>query len=170
MQRISQGHFNFVFVQEFSRKPVTDPEESSRAFQKLNAQVPLQARFRDEHGRTVELGNFFGSKPVILALAYYECPNLCTLVLNGILQTAQDLRLNAGKDYEIVVISFDPREQPALAAAKKQTYVERYGRPGTENGWHFLTGDSQPIAQLADTVGYRFAPMLILPILQRKLP
>jgi len=125
--------------------------------QKLNAQVPLQARFRDEHGRTVELGNFFGSKPVILALAYYECPNLCTLVLNGILQTAQDLRLNAGTDYEIVVVSFDPREQPALAAAKKQTYVERYGRPGTDNGWHFLTGNSQSIAELADAVGYRFA-------------
>ena len=125
--------------------------------QKLNAQVPLHARFRDEHGRTVELGSLFNGKPVILALAYYECPNLCTLVLNGILQTAQDLKFNAGKEYEIVVVSFDAREQPALAAAKKQTYVEQYGRPGTANGWHFLTGTKGSIAQLAEAVGYRFA-------------
>src|SRR5438105_262039 len=117
----------------------------------------MHSRFRDEHGRMVELGSFLKGRPVILALAYYECPNLCTLVLNGILQTAQDLRFNAGKDYEIVVVSFDAREQPALAAAKKETYVERYGRPGTADGWHFLTGDKKSIAQLADAVGYRFA-------------
>jgi protein SCO1 len=125
--------------------------------QKLNAQVPLGARFRDEHGRTVELGNYFGRQPVILALAYYECPNLCTLVLNGVLQTAHELKLDAGKDYQIVVVSFDPREQAALAAAKKQTYVERYGRVGAADGWHFLVGDKDSIAQLADAVGYRFA-------------
>lgn len=125
--------------------------------QKLNAQVPLHARFRDEHGRTVELGDYFGAKPVILALAYYECPNLCTLVLNGILQTAHELKLDAGKDYEIVVVSFDSREQPALAAAKKQIYIERYARAGGANGWHFLVGDKNSIAQLANAVGYRFA-------------
>lgn len=125
--------------------------------QKLNAQVPLRARFRDEHGRPVELGTYFAGKPVILALAYYECPNLCTLVLNGVLQTAHELKFDAGKDYEIVVVSFDPREQPALAAAKKQTYVERYGRAGAADGWHFLVGDKQSIAQLASAVGYRFA-------------
>jgi protein SCO1 len=125
--------------------------------QKLGAPVPLHAHFRDEHGATVELGSFFGSKPVILALAYYECPNLCTLVLNGILQTAQDLKLDAGKDYEIVVVSIDPREQSGLAAAKKQTYVERYGRPGADRGWHFLVGDKTSIDQLAGSVGYRFA-------------
>lgn len=126
--------------------------------QKLNAQVPLDAVFRDEHGRELQLGSFFASgKPVILALAYYECPNLCTLVLNGVLQTAQELKLDAGKDYEIVVVSFDPRERPALAAAKKQSYVQRYGRPGTEDGWHFLTGNEQAIARLTGAVGYRFA-------------
>ncbi|HZE14014.1 MAG TPA: SCO family protein [Chthoniobacterales bacterium] len=125
--------------------------------QKLNAQVPLHAVFRDEHGRRVELGSFFGKKPVILALAYYECPNLCTLVLNGILQTAHELKFDAGKDYEIVVVSFDPREQPALAAAKKQTYIERYGRAGAAAGWHFLVGDKDSIAELASAVGYRFA-------------
>jgi protein SCO1 len=125
--------------------------------QKLGAQLPLHARFRDEHGTTIELGAFFGSKPVILALAYYECPNLCTLVLNGVLQTAQELKLDAGRDYQIVVVSFDPHEQPALAAAKKQIYVQRYGRPGAASGWHFLTGKPDAIAQLTNAVGYHFA-------------
>jgi protein SCO1/2 len=125
--------------------------------QKLNAQVPLDALFRDEHGKVVKLGQFFGTKPVILALAYYECPSLCTLVLNGVLQTAQELRFDAGKEYEIVVVSFDARERPALAAAKKQIYTQRYGRANASNGWHFLTGDQTSIAQLAESVGYRFA-------------
>ncbi|MGI9115075.1 MAG: SCO family protein [Chthoniobacterales bacterium] len=125
--------------------------------QKLGGQIPLHARLRDEHGTTVELGSFFGPKPVILALAYYECPNLCTLVLNGVVQTAQELKLDAGKDYEIVVVSFDARERAALAAAKKQIYVQRYGRAGGANGWHFLTGDPNAIAQLTESVGYHFA-------------
>ncbi len=125
--------------------------------QELNAQVPLDAVFRDEHGREVRLGSFFHSKPVILTLAYYQCPNLCTLVLNGVLQTAQDLKLDAGKDYEIVVVSFDSNEQPALAAAKKQIYIQRYGRPGAKDGWHFLTGSDASIKRLTDSVGYRFA-------------
>lgn len=125
--------------------------------QKLNAQVPLDAVFRDEHGNAVPLSSFFGSKPVILALAYYECPNLCTLVLNGVLQTAHELKFDAGKEYEIVVVSFDARERPALAAAKKQIYTQRYGRPGAADGWHFLTGDEQAIERLASSVGYRFS-------------
>jgi protein SCO1/2 len=125
--------------------------------QKLNAQVPVDAVFRDEQGKAAGLGNFFGNKPVILALAYYECPNLCTLVLNGVLQTAQDLKFDAGKEYEIVVVSFDARERPALAAAKKQMYIQRYGRAGAKDGWHFLTGDENAIAQLAQSVGYRFS-------------
>jgi protein SCO1/2 len=125
--------------------------------QHLNAQVPLDLTFRDEHGHAVRLGDYFGSKPVILALAYYECPNLCTLVLNGVLQTAQDLRFDAGKDYQIVVVSFDPRERPALAAAKKQIYTQRYGRPHSADGWHFLTGTEPAIAQLANAVGYHYA-------------
>lgn len=125
--------------------------------QKLDAQVPLDTVFRDEHGRTVPLRSFFHGKPMILALAYYECPNLCTLVLNGVLQTAQELRFDAGKEYEIVVLSFDSRELPALAAAKKQIYVQRYGRAGAADGWHFLTGEQSAIAQIAERVGYRFA-------------
>ncbi|MDQ2868687.1 MAG: SCO family protein [Verrucomicrobiota bacterium] len=125
--------------------------------QKLNAQVPLTLAFRDEHGKTVKLENYFGSKPVILVLAYYECPNMCTLVLNALLESAQDLKFDAGKEYQIVVASIDPRERPALAAAKKQIYTQRYGRPGTSSGWHFLTGDESQIVQLASSVGYRFA-------------
>ncbi len=125
--------------------------------QKLNAQVPLDTVFRDEHGKALPLRSFFHGKPVILALAYYECPNLCTLVLNGVLDTAQELKFDAGKEYEIVVVSFDARERPALAAAKKQIYTQRYGRAGTSDGWHFLTGDKNAIARLAESVGYRFA-------------
>ncbi len=125
--------------------------------QKLDAQVPLDTVFRDEHGNAVPLRSFFHGKPVILALAYYECPNLCTLVFNGVLQTAQDLKFDAGREYEIVIVSFDPRERPALAAAKKQIYIKRYERAGAANGWHFLTGDKNAIARLAQSVGYRFA-------------
>lgn len=125
--------------------------------QKLNKQVPLNTTFRDEHGNLVALGTFFGSKPVILVLAYYECPNLCTLVLNGLLQSAQELKFDAGRDYEIVVVSFDARERPPLAWAKKQTYLERYGRPDLPDGWHFLTGEAAAISQLADSLGYRFS-------------
>jgi len=126
--------------------------------QKMNAQVPLDATFRDEHGAPVSLGKFFQpGKPVLLALAYYECPNLCTLVLNGVLETAHQLKFNAGSDYQIVVVSFDPHERPALAAAKKQTYLERYGRKNATEGWHFLTGDQSNIARLLESVGYRVA-------------
>lgn len=124
--------------------------------QKLNAQVPLNLNFRDEAGQPVRLGNYFGSKPVILALAYYECPNLCTLVLNALLTSAQDLKFDAGKDFEIVVVSFNPRETAALANEKKKTYTLRYGRPQDNGGWHFLTGDEPAIAQLAKNVGFRY--------------
>jgi protein SCO1/2 len=125
--------------------------------QKLNAQVPLDSIFRDEHDHEVSLRSFVNTKPVILVLAYYECPNLCTLVLNGILQTAQDLKFDAGKKYEIVIISFDPRERAALAAAKKQIYVQHYGRVGGDEGWHFLTGTRSAIEQVTNSVGYYFA-------------
>lgn len=124
--------------------------------QKLNAQVPLNLTFRDESGQPVRIGNYFGTKPVILVLAYYECPNLCTLVLNAVLTSAQDLKFNAGKDFEIVVVSFNPRERPVLAAAKKRTYTQRYGRPDGASGWHFLTGEELVIAQLAQSVGFRY--------------
>jgi protein SCO1 len=124
--------------------------------QKLNAQVPLNLTFHDEHGAAVVLADYFGSKPVILVLAYFECPNMCTLVLNALLQSAQDLKFDVGKEYQIIIVSIDPQERPALAAAKKQIYTQRYGRPGTANGWHFLTGDEGSIQPLANAIGYRF--------------
>jgi protein SCO1/2 len=118
--------------------------------------VPLDLAFRDETGKSVSIGNYFGTKPVILVLAYYECPNLCTLVLNSVLTSAQDLKLDAGKDFEIVVVSFNPHETSALAAAKKRGYTQRYARPDGADGWHFLTGDEPQIAQLAQNVGFRY--------------
>jgi protein SCO1/2 len=124
--------------------------------QKLNAQVPLDLSFRAETGEPVRLGGYFGKRPVILVLAYYECPNLCTLVLSALLTSAQDLKFDAGKDFEIVVVSFDPRETPALAMAKKRTYTQLYGRPEDAGGWHFLTGEEPAIAQLANSVGFRY--------------
>lgn len=128
----------------------------SRLEQKLNGQVPLELAFCDESGQTRELGVFFGKRPVILVLAYYQCPGLCTLVLNALLAGVQDLRLNAGSDFEVVIVSIDSRETPALAMEKKRAYSRRYARASGGEGWHFLTGQEKPIAQLAQSVGFRF--------------
>lgn len=124
--------------------------------QRLNNQIPLDLPFRDEAGDAVRLGDYFGRQPVILALVYYDCPMLCTLVLNGILNSLKELKFNVGQDFQVVTVSIDPREQPSLAAAKKAVYVGLYGRPGAANGWHFLTGDPESIRQLADAVGFRY--------------
>jgi protein SCO1/2 len=123
---------------------------------KLNTQAPLELKFRDEQGETVALGDYFQSKPVILILAYYRCPMLCNQVLNGVVDGLRGIRLDAGKDFQVVVVSFDAREQPALAAAKKATYVEHYGRPATEDGWHFLTGEQPAIDRLTQAVGFPY--------------
>jgi len=124
--------------------------------QHIDAQVPLDLEFRDEQGRTVRLGDFFDGKPVILSLAYFRCPMLCTLVLNGMASSMGVLELDAGKDYEAVTVSIDPRETPAMAAEGKKNYIKRYGRPGAEKGWHFLTGEQESIDRLADAVGFRY--------------
>jgi protein SCO1 len=125
--------------------------------QRLNQQVPLDLSFRDESGRIAPLREYFGSKPVILTLVYYQCPMLCTLVLNGVLQSLRKIQMNVGEQFEVVTVSFDPRETPELAAAKKKSYIQRYGRPGAARGWHFLTGDEASIAQLTRAVGFRYA-------------
>lgn len=125
--------------------------------QKLNEQLPLSLRFRDESGREVALGDFFGQRPVILALVYYECPMLCNQVLNGLTSALTVMNLNAGRDFDVVAVSFDPGETPELARAKKASYVERYGREGTEAGWHFLTGGEREISALTRAVGFRYA-------------
>ena len=124
--------------------------------QKLNAQVPLDLKFRDEKGATVTLGQFFGRRPVILTLVYYECPMLCTFVLNGTLNATKSMVFEMGKEYEIVTVSIDPQETARLAESKHTMYAGLYGRPGAVNGWHFLTGDEAAIRQLADSVGFRY--------------
>jgi protein SCO1 len=125
--------------------------------QKLNEPLPLALTFTDEQGRQVTLGDYFGRRPVILVLAYYECPMLCTQVLNGLASAIGVLNFSAGKDFEIVTVSFDPGETPELARNKKAAYIERYKREGAEAGWHFLTGSQHSITQLTRAVGFRYA-------------
>jgi len=125
--------------------------------QKLDSQVSPNLVFRDETGKRVSLGDYFGRRPVVLFLGYYGCPMLCTLVLNGATESFRDLQWSAGKEFEVVFVSIDPAETSRLAAAKKSSYVRDYGRPGTENGWHFLTGNAAAIQTLADEIGFRYA-------------
>jgi protein SCO1/2 len=125
--------------------------------QRLDHQLPLETTLKDEDGRTVTLGEYFGDKPVVLAFAYYECPMLCTQVLNGLTTALTVLTESVNKDFEVVVLSFDPRETPALASGKKKAYVDRYKRPGTESGWHFLTGDEASIRRVTDAAGFYYA-------------
>jgi len=125
--------------------------------QKLGDSIPLDLTFRDEHGQTVALRRFFGSKPVILTLVYYQCPMLCTQVLNAVTRSVKLVSLNMGEDYEIVTVSIDPTEEHVLAAAKHELYSGMYERAGAVTGWHFLTGDEPQIKQLAAAVGFRYA-------------
>src|SRR5262249_3620177 len=108
-------------------------------------------------GREVKLGDYFTSKPVILVLTQFRCPMLCTEVLNGLVLALLDVPLAPGSDFDILTVSFDPRETPEMAAAKKKTYIERYGRPGAELGWHFLTSGDESIRRLTDAVGFRYS-------------
>jgi len=124
--------------------------------QKLDAQIPLDVQFRDEQGAAVTLRRFFGRRPVILTLVYYQCPMLCTLVLNGVLNSAKAMSFEIGKEYEIVSVSIDPTETPLLAESKRTMYAGLYGRPGAMTGWHFLTGEEAAIRQLAGAVGFRY--------------
>jgi protein SCO1/2 len=132
------------------------PVENVKIQQRLNNQVPLDQVFRDESGRRVALKQYFDGKPVVLVLAYYRCPRLCSLVLNKLTESLRQIDYDAGKQFTVIVVSIDPREQPELAAAKKQAHVDAYGRPGTADGWHFLTGDEESISRVADSVGFRF--------------
>jgi protein SCO1/2 len=124
--------------------------------QRLDSPLPLGLEFRDESGRAVRLGDYFGSRPVVLVLAYYDCPMLCTQVLNGLVSAMRILSFDAGREYEVVTVSFDPRDDPSDARAKKEPYVARYGRAGAAAGWHFLTGDPKAIAALTQAVGFRY--------------
>jgi protein SCO1/2 len=125
--------------------------------QKLNAQVPLDIAFRDEHGASVTIGELLQGKPAILTLVYYRCPMLCTEVLNGMLNSLKEVPLEIGKDFSVITVSIDPTEKPVLAEAKQIMYAGLYGRPGAVRGWHFLTGDEAQIRRLAAAVGFRYA-------------
>jgi protein SCO1/2 len=123
--------------------------------QKMGAQVPVDLGFTDEAGQPVKLRGYLG-KPVILALVYYRCPSLCNMVLDGVLRSVKGLKMTAGNEYDVLAVSFDPRETPALAAAKKESYVKSYGRVRSEAGWHFLTGPESSSKSLADAIGFRY--------------
>lgn len=124
--------------------------------QRLGEQAPLDLEFYDEAGNTVPLQQYFGEKPVILALVYYNCPMLCNLVLNGLTKNLKPLSFSAGEEFDIISLSFDHRETPALAAEKKKNYLKDYDRASAASGWHFLTGDSVNISRLAEAVGFRY--------------
>jgi len=127
--------------------------------QKLDQQLPLELMFHDEAGQSVRLGQYFGQKPVVLAFVYYDCPMLCTQVLNGMLESFRVLPFKMGKEYDVVTISFDPRETPQLAEAKKQKYVgflPSQMRADATAGWHFLTGDAENIKKITEAVGFKY--------------
>ena len=126
--------------------------------QRLNQQIPLDAAFIDENGQAVQLKQYFGSKPVIVALVYYQCPMLCSQVMNGLAGALNGIkRFNVGRDFDVVIVSFDPRDTPETAAAEKKSYLSRYRRPGAAEGWHFLTGRKDQIDDLANALGFHYA-------------
>jgi protein SCO1/2 len=125
--------------------------------QNLGAQVPLDLPFVSETGKPVQLGDYFHGEPVLLVLDYYRCPNLCGIVLGSLVTSLKELTWNAGETFQVVVVSIDPSDTPRMSEVKKLGYFDRYQRPGTENGWHFLTGSRAAIQTLADTVGFHFA-------------
>ena len=123
----------------------------------LNAQLPLDLNFRDESGRDVQLREYFGHKPVLLALVYYGCPMLCNQVEMGVVGSLKMLSFNAGRDYDVVFVSFDPRETPLMAAKKKEAALSHYGRPEAASGWHFLTGKEESIHALTGAANFRYS-------------
>ena len=136
----------------------TPPQLAAVGFdQRLGAQLPLDLRFRDESGAEVALGDLLAGRPAVVALAYYRCPMLCNLVVQGLTGALKAVPFTPGRDFEVVVVSFDPREGPELAAAEKADALARYGRPETAAGWHFLTGTPAAVRELARTVGFRYA-------------
>ena len=124
--------------------------------QHLNQRLPLDAQFVDDHGNTVRLGDYFGKRPAIVSLVYYNCPMLCSEEMDGLASALEMVKLTPGKDFDILIISIDPTETPQLAARKKAYYVKRYGRPETANGWHFLTGPQASIDAVAKAVGFGY--------------
>jgi protein SCO1 len=133
-----------------------DPIQAILFDQKLDSQLPLNLPFVDENGEQVLIGRYFGENPVILIMAYYECPMLCTLVLNGLVDSLQALDFLPGREMQVLTVSIDPRDTPELAAEKKANYLAEYGRPETAPGWHFLVGEDPAINALAEAVGFNY--------------
>jgi protein SCO1/2 len=124
--------------------------------QHLNEQIPPDLTFRDETGKPVRLGDYFGKKPMILNLVYYQCPMLCGEVLAGLESALRVLKFDVGKEFDVLTVSFDPRETPEMAAAKKAQFLKRYGRPSAAQGWHFLTGPQESIDALTKAAGFQY--------------
>ena len=124
--------------------------------QHLDAQVPPDLTFTDDAGRAVKLGDYFGKKPLILNLVYYNCTMLCGEALAGLSGSMKMIKFDVGNEFDVITVSFNPQETPAIAAAKKQEYLKRYGRPGAAAGWHFLTGPAESINALTKAVGFQY--------------
>jgi protein SCO1/2 len=124
--------------------------------QKLGGQVPLDLVFKDENGRDVRLSQYFGKRPVVLHLMYFECPMLCGMAIEGLLRSLRAISFDVGREFDVVTVSFDPREGPELAKAKKDNVLKTYGRPGAGDGWHFLSGSEASIRALTSSVGFRY--------------
>jgi protein SCO1/2 len=154
--QITSGPVGYKQEPGMSSSTIPAPLREIGFDQNLDRPVPLDTLFRDEAGRTVRLGDYFGKRPVVLVFAYYNCPMLCTQVINGLSTALSVLSLTPGKDFEIVTVSFDPADTPATARAKKAPYIERYKRPGAEAAWHFLTGDPPAIERLTKAAGFRY--------------
>lgn len=140
----------------YTMDPTRDLIKATRLEQKLDAQVPLDIPFRDETGKVVPLSTFIKDKPVMLVMPFYQCTGVCTLELNGMIKAFKSLRFKPGKEFDVVIVSINPKEGPELAASKKQSYLAMYGHPETANGWHFLTGEEANIQRLAQAVGFHY--------------
>ena len=139
-----------------AEEPVPEPLREVGFDQRLGEAIPLDIPFRDETGREVKLSEYFGKKPVLLSLVYFECPMLCGMATEGLVRSLRPLAFTPGTDFEVLTVSFDPRETPELAAAKRRNVLAAYGRPGAEDGWRFLTGGAESIARLTSAVGFRY--------------
>lgn len=152
-----------AFGQIMTRGIVTPPAnarppklENVGIEQHLNAQIPPDLTFRDETGKAVRLGDYFGKKPIILSLVYFKCTMLCGELLQGMTGAMRLIKFDVGNQFDVLTVSFDPRETPEIAAEKKADYVKRYGRPGAADGWHFLTGSPDSINALTKAVGFEY--------------
>lgn len=138
-------------------EPLPSDLEGIDIVEHLDAQLPLDLELRDEDGRAVRLAELLdGDRPAILTLGYYRCPMLCSLVLNGLVESLREVSWSAGREFQLLTLSIDPLESPALARLKKQSYLREYGRPGAEEGWRFLTGTEAAVRRVAETVGFGY--------------